>query len=234
MSEKLKEIYEKGKELFDRGNYEDAEGLLREVIRQNPRYADVLNKLGVITSLKGNLKEAAELFEKALRINPSYTEASMNLIITYGDLGKPDKAQEVVNLVTERATHRSGTLDPFIAGKLANEHFRLGNLYLEFSLLDEAIEEFRKALKLRSNLADVRTRLGVALRDKGLYDESVKELQYAKNANILYGPAWVQLGLTYYMKGDKESAFAEWELALEQNPNLKEAQSFLNILRNRD
>jgi tetratricopeptide (TPR) repeat protein len=73
----------------------------------------------------------------------------------------------------------------------------------------------------------------VTLRQKGAYDEAQAELKAAKGANPNYGPARVQLGLTYYMRGEKELAFREWDEALAANPGLKEARSFLNIFRDR-
>ena len=56
----------------------------------------------------------------------------------------------------------------------------------------------------------------------------------AKELNPEYGPARIQLGLSYYMKGLQLLAFEEWEKALKRNPGLKEAQTYLNILRKGD
>jgi hypothetical protein len=41
----------------------------------------------------------------------------------------------------------------------------------------------------------------------------------------------VQLGLSYYMEGLTGLAFEEWEKALSQNPNLKEAENYLRLLK---
>jgi tetratricopeptide (TPR) repeat protein len=138
MPDEIKELYDHGKELFEKGDYVGAEGLLREVLKHNPRYADVLNKLGVITCLKGSLKEASEFFEEALRLNPLYTEAALNLTVTYNEMGLPDKAIEVVERASKSAAAiepgSARPMDPFVAGKLANEHYKLGNLYIECNL----------------------------------------------------------------------------------------------------
>jgi len=129
MDEHLQELYDLGKKLFEEGKYREAEPILREVIRINPRYADVQNKLGVISNLNGELTEAAGHFEKALELNPRYTEASLNLAITYNDLGEFKKAQEVFAIAAQIACPDPNAIDPFIAGKLANEHYRIGNMY---------------------------------------------------------------------------------------------------------
>jgi tetratricopeptide (TPR) repeat protein len=231
MDEHLQELYELGKKLFDEGRYSEAEPVLRDVIRINPRYADVQNKLGVISNLNGDLKAAAAHFEKALELNPRYTEASLNLAVTYNDLGEFRKAQEVFSVAAQIAHPDPNAIDPFIAGKLANEHYRVGNMYLEFNMNDEAIEEYRKAIKLHPRLADVHTKLGIALRNKGKLEEAIVHFVKAKVINPNYGPAWVQLGLSYYMEGLSGLAFEEWQKALDYNPHLKEAENYLKLLK---
>src|SRR3972149_2544716 len=139
----LQELYELGKKLFEEGKLSDAEPVLKDILVLNPRYADVHNKLGIIENLNGDLEKAAEHFEKALELNPRYTEASLNLAVTYNDLGEFKKAQEVFSMAAQIAHPDPNAVDPFIAGKLANEHYKVGNIYLEFNMNAEAIEEYR-------------------------------------------------------------------------------------------
>ncbi|MBS1127215.1 MAG: Tetratricopeptide repeat protein, partial [Nitrospirae bacterium] len=106
-----------------------------------------------------------------------------------------------------------------------------GNIYLEFNMNVQAIEEYRKAIKLHPKLADVHTKLGVALRNQGQTEEAIVHFVKAKVINPNYGPAWVQLGLSYYMAGLTGLAFEEWEKALEFNPDLKEAETYLKLLK---
>ncbi len=234
MSSTLNELYELGTKLFNEGRLSEAEPLLREVITRNPRYADVHNKMGIICNMKGEMRKAVEHFKKAIELNPRYTEASLNLAVTYNDLGEYKKAQEVFSMAAQIAHPDPNAMDPFIAGKLANEHYKMGNMYLEFNMNDEAIEEYRKAVKLHPRLADVHTKLGIALRNNGLIEEAVVHFSTAKSVNAHYGPAWVQLGLSYYMQGLTGLAFEEWEEALKDNPDLKEAENYLRLLKKED
>ena len=227
----VQELYELAKKLFEEGKLYEAEPVLKDILVLNPRYADVHNKLGIIENLNGNLREAAEHFEKALELNPRYTEASLNLAVTYNDLGEFKKAEEVFSMAAQIARPDPNAIDPFIAGKLANEHYRVGNIYLEFNMNVQAIEEYRKAIKLHPKLADVHTKLGVALRNQGQTEEAIVHFVKAKVINPNYGPAWVQLGLSYYMAGLTGLAFEEWEKALEFNPDLKEAETYLKLLK---
>lgn len=231
MKRDLYELYQIGTELFESGKYSEAEPILRDVTELNPNYADVLNKLGFISHLKSRFKEAAEYFERALELNPLYTEASLNLAITYNEMGEFKKAQEVFSMAAQIAHPTPSSLDPFAAGKLANEHYKIGNIYLDFGMYDEAIEEYTKALGLHPNASDFHTKLGVALRSKGNYEDALVHFVKAKEINPDYGQAWVQLGLTYYMKGMVGLALEEWENALKYNPKLKEAKTYLKLLR---
>lgn len=238
MSDAIRELYDRGKELFESGNYIEAEGLLREVIALRPNYADVFNKLGVIANLNSALDEAVGFFEQALRLNPAYTEASMNLSITLNELGQIERAHEVLLESTRAKPRRMGDgrcalTDHFVAGKLANEHYKLGRLYIENDLIDEAIEEFTKAVHLRPGLPDVHTRLGMAFRDRGNKAQAVESFQKAKAANSAYSPAYIQLGISYYTEGRYAEARNEWNNALELNPSDREARSLLNLLKDK-
>jgi len=230
VDQRTHEMHEYASQLFDEGNYAEAEPILKEIINTYPKFADVHNKLGIISHIQGNLEQAARYFEKALELNRHYTEASLNLTITYNEMGQFKKAQEVFSLAAQIAHPTPSAIDPYISGKLANEHYKLGNIYLDLSMDDEAIEEYKKAIKLYKKLPDVHTKLGVALRNKGLVEDAIAHFTKAKEINPHYGPAWIQLGLSYYMKGLLGLAFEEWSNAFKQNPGLKEAEAYLRLL----
>jgi len=234
MEQIINELYELGTKLFNEGKLNEAEPVLEEVIKLNPRYADVHNKLGIIYNLNGDMRKAADHFEKALALNPSYTEASLNLAVTYNDLGEFKKAEEVFSVAAQIAHPVPDSIDPYIAGKLANEHYKVGNLYLQFNMNEEAIEEYKKAVKLYPKLADVHTKMGIALRNTGKTEEAIVHFVKAKVINPTYGAAWVQLGLSYYMAGLTGLAFEEWSKALENMPDLREAANYLKLLKKED
>lgn len=231
MNEEIEEFYSRGKELFDKGSYAEAEKLLSEVIRVYPHYADVQNKLGVISHLKGDLKNAVDHFERALILNPKYTECSLNLAITLNEMGSFDKAQEVFLKAAQIANPEPHNIDPFVKGRISNEHAKLGSLYHDIGLYNEAIEEYKKALKLSPHFVDVVTKTGIAYRDKGMHEEAIVEFIKAKGINPRYVPAWIHLGVTYYMRGFVGMAVEEWEKALEIDPDSKDAHMYIRLVR---
>ncbi|HUJ17922.1 MAG TPA: tetratricopeptide repeat protein [Nitrospirota bacterium] len=235
MPPKLDELYKNGIEAFEKGDYENAELFFQEILSLNPKFADIHNKMGIIFNQTNRLQLAAQAFEKALELNPGYTEASLNLAITYSDLGMYDKARAVF----EKASHFSeqadkssrSNLDPFVKGKLADEHLRIGKIYYELRLLDEAIEEYEKALRLSPSFADIITQLGIALRDKGRYDEAIAEFTRAKQSNAHYIPARLHLGITYYSQGFYGLAEEEWREALVFDPDNSAVRTYLNFVK---
>ncbi|MBI1865503.1 MAG: tetratricopeptide repeat protein [Nitrospirae bacterium] len=115
---------------------------------------------------------------------------------------------------------------------MANEHGRLWDLYHDLGLYDEAIEEYRKALRLRPTFVAIITKIGISLREKGEFDQAVGEFSKAKEANPQYMPARINLGITYYMRGFTGMAVEEWQAALEMDPASAEVKRYLSFVRN--
>jgi len=231
MQLKLDELYEQGMEAFGKGDYGTAELLFLQILNMGPGFADIRNKMGIIYNQTNRLEAAAEAFEKALELNPGYTEASLNLAITYSDLGKYERAREVFEKAARFTESSPKDIDPFVKGKLANEHLKIGSIYAEMRLLDDAIDEFQKALRLAPNFADIITQLGIALRDKGQHDEAIKQFNRAKETNPNFIPARLHLGITYYSRGFYGLAEEEWREALRIDPNNAAIKTYLNFVK---
>jgi tetratricopeptide (TPR) repeat protein len=224
-------LYMEARINFDKGEYDKAEGLLLELLKLSPNYADVYNKLGFIYHQKNEFEKAAWFFEKALQLNPGYTEASLNLSVTYNELGRFEEANKIFSNAARFAHPAPLSIDPYVQGKLANEHALLGDQYYDLGLFDEAINEYKKALKLRPNFVDIITKAGVALREKGLFDEAIRVFMRAKEVNPRYIPSLIHLGIAYYMKGFIDLAVEEWEGAIRIDPKNKDAQAYMNLAK---
>jgi tetratricopeptide (TPR) repeat protein len=230
MAENIDELYMRGREAFDRNDFAEAEKCFLEVVKARP-YADVYNKLGLIYHGKGELGKATVAFKKALELNPNYTEVSLNLAVTLNDMGKYNEAGDIFNKAAKIAHGSPFSLDPFIKGKLANEHAKIGDIYYDLGLFGEAVEEYKKAINLRPTFVDIITKIGIAYREKGLYNEAIREFMKAKEINPRYATARINLGITYYMKGFIDMAVTEWNEALEVNPDNTDAQMYLKFVQ---
>jgi tetratricopeptide (TPR) repeat protein len=229
--EQRTELYDRATRAFNDGKYPEAAALFEEIIADNPRFADVYNKLGIIAHLSNFYSRACTLFKKAIEINPSYTEASMNLAITLNAMGEFDQANEVMARARQIAKTTPQAIDPFILGKLANDHFRLGNIYLDMGMNEDAIDEYKKAIKLQPKFPDVLTNLGVALRNLGQNEDALQHLRLATIANPSYLSGWVQLGITHTIMGKKELAIQILQKALAEHPHLKQLEGYLHIFK---
>ena len=226
----MDELYMRGRESYDKGDLAEAEKCFLIVIKARP-YADVYNKLGLIYHGKGELGKAVAAFRKAIEINPSYTEVSLNLAVTLNDMGKYNEAGEIFNSAAKIAHGSPFSLDPFIKGKLANEHSKIGDIYYDLGLFGEAVEEYKKAINLRPTFVDIITKIGIAYREKGMYNEAMREFTKSKEINPRYMPARINLGITYYMKGFIDMAVNEWKEALSVNPGNTDAQMYLKFVQ---
>ena len=235
-SEEKKNIHETyllARKLYEKENYDEALKLLEMLATEAPFFADVFNKLGVIYHQRGHFGKATKAFEKALDLNPRYTEASLNLAVTYNNLGRYDDAGETFSKAARFAQGTQGALDPFIKGKLANQHADLADIYFDLCLYDEAIDEYVKAVGLGSDFADLNTKLAIAYRERGDFEAALEKFQDALKSNVSYVPAYLHLGVTYYMRGLVDKAVEVWQAALKADPEAKEAKVYLEFIRDR-
>ncbi|MFQ5542721.1 MAG: tetratricopeptide repeat protein [Nitrospiria bacterium] len=203
---------------FDDGQLGKAEHLYLRLLENRPEgYADILNKLGVISYRNNKIEKSIAYYKKALKINPRYMEASINLTLAYNDLGAYGKAGDTFTDAAESVRTGPPKPDPFVLGKLANEHAKLGNTYFDLGLKDEALEEYRRALSMCPQFVDVLTKMGVVLREKNRLDDAIRCFTKAKEVNPKYTAAMVHLGVTYYLRGFFDLALEEWEQAKKIN-----------------
>jgi tetratricopeptide (TPR) repeat protein len=224
-------IYDEGRRYFDQNRLDDAARCFLSLVEGWPNYfPDVYNKLGFIFYQQERLEDAVNYLEKALSINSHYTEASLNLVIAYNELGRYEEAQQSFNKAARVLQTSPTALDPYIEGKLANEHAHLADQYYDLNRYQEAVSEYKKALTLRPRFVDVITKLGRAYRDMGELDHAVKTFQKALKINAGYTQARTHLGITYYMKGFVDMAIAEWAKAREMDPQNRDVQIYLTLL----
>lgn len=221
-----------GKEAFEHQDYKKADRYLNQVIQSGSEFADVYNMLGIIYHQEGKYEKAVQSFEKALEINPNYTDASMNLAVIYNDMGLLDKAKVVYLDAQARAQTKVSPkgLDPFSLGKLSNLHKDVADVYLSYGMYEEAIEEYTRALTLNPDFVDIRTKLGIALRDSRKYDDALVHLKRAVSERSDYTPAFLALALCYFKMGKTKEAKDILTKVTKSEPGNKIAALYLKML----
>lgn len=232
VDDKLKQAIALGREHYDKREYDKAEHFLLKVLAQGGnRFADVHNMMGVIHHDKGRLEEAREEFKRALEQNPSYTEASLNLAVTYNDLGEYEKAQQVYKSAMLRDARGPNEVDGFAKGKIANLHAELAQAYLDVGMPNEAVQEYRDAIRLCPQFADLRVRLANVYRQMNDLQAARYELEEAMRVRPRFVPARVAMGVLLLVSGQRQKALEQWEEVLKMEPENKSAQMYLRMAK---
>jgi len=229
MDDHLKQLLLLGREHYQKREFDKAEYLLRQVLAGTDRYADVFDMLGVIAHGRGDFALAERHFEQAVSLNPNYTEAQLNLMVTYNDLGKYDRAREVYAKLRHRGQGSPGDADPFAKGKIANMHAEISQAYADAGMQPEAIHELERAVGLCPQFVDLRLRLATLYRDAGSPQRAREHLERALADNDRYAPARVALGVLLLGDGDYEGAIRAFETVLEADGENRSAQMYLRL-----
>jgi tetratricopeptide (TPR) repeat protein len=229
MDERTKEQLILGREHYQKGEYDRAEQILGQVLKDSDQYADVHNMVGFILHGRGDLAGAERHFERAVELNPNYTEALLNLAVTYNDLGKYEASRRVYSEI-KVAGGEGGELDSFARGKIANMHADIAQAYLDAGARDEAIVEMKKAVALGPSFPDLWARLGSIYRDMNKLDLAREAYETALKAAPKYVHARILLGVTLLSMGDPEAAIAVWQEALSIDPENKSARMYLRMV----
>jgi len=113
----------------------------------------------------------------------------------------------------------------------AEAHYNLGNALLQNGNVDEAIEQYRKALQIAPHSADVYNNFGNALIKHGNVDEAMICYREALQINPDYAKAYVNLGGAWLRKGSADEAMVQYQKALQVNPGNTKAHIELgNVL----
>ena len=76
------------------GQNDQAEALLRNLVKSHPQYAPSYVKLGTILMAEHHYGEAQEYLERAIALDSSSPEAHYQLYVLFRGLGKADQAQQ--------------------------------------------------------------------------------------------------------------------------------------------
>ena len=96
---------------------------------------------------------------------------------------------------------RNETIKILSQNAIPRAHNNLGNAYAKQGNLDEAVEEYKKALVVNPNYAQAHKNLGIVFDKQGNLDEAVVEYNKALTVNTNYAEAHKNLGIIYGSKG---------------------------------
>ena len=194
------------------GRFDAAEKLLKSTLAAHGSLANIHNLLGVTYHKQSRLAEAIREFKKALVANSQFTEAALNLSVILCDVGHYDEARGVFEQALGHV--RPGQRVPdLVLGRIANHHVTAARAYEQSNMTQDAITEYRKALAIYPNMADVRIDLGRLYLRSGQPDKAFHEFSEILNRTPSHPKALVWAGIARLKAGRSEEARQLWRQA---------------------
>lgn len=111
--------------------------------------------------------------------------------------------------------------------KHAPSHVKMGLLFINNNLINDAITEFKKAIELNPTEIDAYNNLGLAYIKLQDYQEALKIFSKALKIKPDYPDIHLNIGITHYYEHQFESAINHIQEALRRNPAYSEARYHL-------
>ena len=199
-------LYNLGLILRETGPLEEAERCFRRVHELDPRDAEALIHLADVLSSRSQFAQALETCRAALRLAPDNAYLWLQLASAARALGELRVAADAYGRVIE--------LEPDAAASRND----LGNVLQEEGRIEEAIAQYREAIRLEPRYAGAHSNLGCAL----VRVERLREAADAFAESIRLDPtqadAHLNLGSVQALLGERASALASYQAALERRP----------------
>ncbi|PBB20267.1 sulfotransferase [Mesorhizobium sp. WSM4313] len=210
---------QKALQLHQAGRRQEAEGLYRQVLGQQPNHAAALHFLGLLLHQSGRSEEGLDLIEQSVTLQPQNADFLNNMGTVMRDLGRVAAAIDFFRGAVDIRPDQLAARD------------NLGSSLKQLGQLDAAEEIYRGTIG--RNPFHVRARIGLAetMQEAGRLDEAIKLFSEAlsirpKDAELLYG-----LGVAMMEKGKLGEAadFARQALAIA--PNMSKAWLLLSQVK---
>ena len=174
------------------------------------------------------LRRGVEYFQQAIRLDPDYALAYAGLAdshllmgsVEYGAL-HPKEALQSAKIATLEALRLDGTL--------AEAHASLGYVRLFDWDWSEAEKEYRRAVELNPNYATAHHWYALYLTAMGRHAEAEASIKRAQGLDPLSLPIGVGVGWHFFLTRQYDRAIAEYQGALEMEPNFYMAHLWLGL-----
>lgn len=191
--------------------------MLQQVLPINDDLAQIYFIQGLIALETSDTLGAVRNFQVTIDKEPDYYAAYIQAGKIYSNQANPLAIQYLKSAID---------LQP----NMYEAHYLLGLFYQEHGFLDEANQEYEYiSSKIDSSLADPYFNRGyIEMVYKANYDEAIKWFGKAIDRNPGYANAWYNRGFSYELDGKLAKAKADYQKAMEIEPNFPLAIKGLN------
>ena len=209
----------------DQGRADLAAPLLEKAAALDPDNAAALATLGQIALSDREFEQAAALLERALRLQPDASSLRSPLAMAYRGLGDRDQA------AAEIARHGGGEvtmIDPLLRklyglARAQREHQQAGTAAFAAGRVEEAIAEFRQAVREDPIFSLPRVNLALALLRAGKPQEAADELTAARRIAPESPRVHFAFGYLRAQQGAQAEAAQHYRAAVAADPDHSEA-----------
>ncbi len=221
--------------------YDEATKVLDEVAKEDPDHPGLALERGLIFEATGQGQKALDSYESALAKAPTDPDLMLRVGCGRVSAGQPEKAEELLRKVlglkpnsaevnhclgrsllardkvadAQRLLDRAVEIDP----KRAEYHLYAGWAANEAGNVPKAERELARALEIDGSLADAYWQRGVLRARQGAVKDAVTDLTRALTLSPGRVEAHAALADAYYDLGKERDALAEWQKAVQAQPD---------------
>ena len=222
--------------LMERGDIEDAESLLRQVVKEEPKNPRVRLALGRITLGRSELAESLEHLSISASVTSNLKPVHSLLAQVHSRLGDKqaaDKELQIMSTLPDIVDDWSW-LDPYRQEVM---ELRVGLQGMEGTFVrlwrdgrkEEAVLALRETIRQYPTELNPHFKLGDCLNRMGKYAEAEVPLRAAIKLKPDYSPAYFALGFGLHQRGMITEAAEEYREAIRLKPDLAEAHHNLGF-----
>lgn len=210
------------------GRAQDAVPHFETALRLAPNDPAIHTKFGYTLDQLGRHGEAIAQYEQSLALRPNHAITLENLGNALAGVGRLAEARTRLEAAVQRAPQSAA-----VHCDLGIVLFQLGRQAAppDASLLQQAITEYREALRLDPKQVRAYNNLGVALAALGHADEAVAQYRAALAIDPANADAHTNLGALFATRGQLDAAAAEFGRTLALYPGDAQAHFFLGNVR---
>jgi predicted O-linked N-acetylglucosamine transferase (SPINDLY family) len=196
---------------FQDGNLDEAENILKQVLKSQSKNFDALHISGIIKGIKNRHKEALEFFNKCLRINSNNSFLHFNIAKAFSEIGEEEKSLKYHLSATRlNPNHPEGWMS-------------YGKSLASLNRFEDSIVAYNKAIVLDSEYAEAWYNRGNAFTKLREHVKAIDSYDKATNINPNFAGAWYNRGNALSEIKQYEQALASYDKSIAINPNFADA-----------